>query len=307
MSWNLLILFLVYLGAMVGLLFWVHGRRKQAREGRFPVPEDTKSLRRAGEHLSQELICLRDRFEFRFLLLLGLPLVGLLLPLGLLQAIGVSVLHVGALVSAIALLVDVVAFMLPSLLKTMDSIRDHRLGLYGERLVADQLTSLLADGYQVYHDVPCLGGSGPFNLDHVVVGKGLVVVVETKTYRKPRNVAGDDHKVRYDDERLHWPDKTSTQQLEQVQRNARWLRDELKKKLDLDVPVKAALTIPGWYVIGGSPQAPVLVEGTKRLPRFICDRFRGLGTLKPHEEKLVNNHLRNLCETVGFESMPDGL
>jgi hypothetical protein len=41
--------------------------------------------------------------------------------------------------------------------------------------------------------------------------------------------------------------------------NAAWLKKELKKKLGFDVNVRAALTMPGWYVRGGPPKAPVLV------------------------------------------------
>lgn len=57
--------------------------------------------------------------------------------------------------------------------------RNVRLGLFGERAVADELDKLVGSGYRIFHDVPCLGATGPFNLDHVVVGKGGVAVIET--------------------------------------------------------------------------------------------------------------------------------
>ncbi|HRH95853.1 MAG TPA: nuclease-related domain-containing protein, partial [Prosthecobacter sp.] len=174
--------------------------------------------------------------------------------------------------------------------------------LYGERVVADRLMDLTADGYAVFHDVPCLGGGGPFNLDHVVVGRGGVGVVETKTYRKRAGVNGESHKVSYDGQKLVWPDGTTTHELEQVTRNAEWLHKELKKHLNLDVPVRAALTMPGWYVKSAhSPKDPVLVANTKLLPDYIPERFQG--TLTREQEDLVRRHLRGLCETVSFGDM----
>lgn len=62
-------------------------------------------------------------------------------------------------------------------------IRNVRLGLRGEQAVAEFLSasSVIAAGYRAFHDVP---GDGPWNVDHVVVGPGGVVVIETKTRSK---------------------------------------------------------------------------------------------------------------------------
>ncbi|MBE2282124.1 MAG: NERD domain-containing protein [Prosthecobacter sp.] len=293
--------FLVYAAFMAGLFWLAFLQRKKRREGRFPVPEDTLAMRRAGEQLSADLARLDEKFECHFLMLLVLPVLGLAAPL-LLATSWKAANPAGVLVAAAALPLAAVIFGVKKLLKTTERIRDSRLALYGERLVGDQLMSLTDHGYAVFHDVPCLGGGGRFNLDHVVVGNGAVCVVETKTYRKRAGVNGEAHKVSYDGQKLVWPDGTSTDELEQVMRAAEWLRNDLKKHLNLEVPVRAALTMPGWYVKGGPPQAPVLVENPKRLPHFIRERFQG--SLKRDQEDLVRRHLRSLCETVSYEEMP---
>ena len=293
---------IVYFALMLGLFWFTCVQRRRRREGRFPVPEDIRAMRLPGEQLSADLARLTDRFETGFLMLLGLPLLGSWVPLALLPSLGSVRLSAVLLVAAAALLVVAgVIYGLRRLLGTVSEIRDRRLALYGERVVADRLMDLTADGFAVFHDVPCLGGGGRFNLDHVVVGRGGVGVVETKTYRKRAGVNGEDHKVSYDGQKLVWPDGTTTHELEQVIRNAKWLHEELKKHLNLDVPVRAALTMPGWYVKGGPPQAPVLVENTKRLSGYIRERFQG--NLTREHEDLVRRHLRGLCETVSFEEM----
>jgi len=289
---------LVVYAALMSTLFWfVFHQRKKRREGRFPVPEDMRAMRRAGEQLSADLVRLDDRFDWNFLMLLTLPLAGLALPAWLLG----SAKHMGVVVACAALLLAAVIFGIQKTLATVNEIRDKRLALYGERVVADRLMDLTANGFAVFHDVPCLGGGGSFNLDHVVVGRGCVGVVETKTYRKRAGVNGEAHIVSYDGQKLIWPDRTSTDELEQATGGAEWLRKELHKKLNFDVPVRTALTMPGWYVHGGPPQAPVLVENTKLLPRFIRERFQG--SLTASQEELVRRHLRSLCETVSFAAM----
>ena len=60
--------------------------------------------------------------------------------------------------------------------------RDHRAweqGAEGEEIVGEILESLVADGWQVVHDV----SFGRGNIDHVVVGPGGLFTVETKSRR----------------------------------------------------------------------------------------------------------------------------
>lgn len=291
---------LVLYPALMGLLvWWVFQRRKLRREGKFPLGEDVLVVRRAGEHLSQELDRMDGELENRYLLLMVLPLAGFFLPFVLVKQLAPT-LHWTVLIAPAVLPAAGLVYGLRQVVHTMERMRDTKLGLFGERVVADCLAVMADDGYGVFHDVPCQGATGKFNLDHVVVGGGVVTVVETKTYRKRATDNGESHKMRYEGDEIVWPTMRSRDELEQVQRNAEWLRKELKAKLNLDVKVHAALTFPGWFVNGGPPDAAVLVENPKRLPSFIRQRFSR--ELTPSQEDLVKRHLRSLCTNVDYET-----
>ena len=208
--------------------------------------------------------------------------------------------HIGVLVAAGALLLAGLIWALRWCFQLCDEIQNYRLGWFGERVVADELEVLRTQGFSVYHDLPCLGSTGPFNLDHVVVGNGIVVVVETKTRRKPK---GDPtgHKVSYDGEKLNWPTGHSTKEIEQVLRSAEWLKKELKKQLGFDVTVRAAMTMPGWFVTGGPPKAPVLVEAPRYPTKCIAQRFQA--ELSPEQTKQVILHLEPRCSDVTYEML----
>jgi len=60
-------------------------------------------------------------------------------------------------------------------------VRNWRVGAEGERLVADELEALEACGWRVLHDVHW-PGRPKANLDHVAIGPGGVVVIDTKNW-----------------------------------------------------------------------------------------------------------------------------
>lgn len=63
----------------------------------------------------------------------------------------------------------------------MKKIRALRLGRDGEKAIGQYLELLSANGVKVFHDIP---GEG-FNLDHVVIDKSGIYVIETKAFSKP--------------------------------------------------------------------------------------------------------------------------
>lgn len=285
--------YVVFVGTLfLGAVWW----RRKNRTTRHPLGDDAKLRRQAGEHLRKKSDELMEKLMTRVMVLILLPVAGFFLPVFVVKPFQ-SADHVGVLVAAGALLLAALIWALRWCVQLSDEIMNHRLGWFGERMVADALEVLKAEGFSIFHDLPCLGAKGPFNLDHVVVGKGTVVVVETKTRRKPKGDSAG-HKVSYDGEKLNWPWGHSTEELEQVLRNAAWLKKELKKHLDLDVTVRAALTMPGWFVTGGPPKAPVLVEQHQRLPKFIAQRFPA--ELSPDQMKQVLLHLEARCTDVSY-------
>ena len=285
--------YFAFIGLVVLAAFIV---RKKRREGRFPLGEDVLVVRRAGEHLSQELAKLEENLPLQFVVVAILPMFAIALPIWIVGLVS-PVRHLGVLVACVALTAASLIGGVAWLLRVVDRFRDTKLGLFGERFVADCLEPLKLQGYDVFHDVPCLGATGRFNLDHVVVGGGSVTVVETKTRRKRRE-GKTAHKVTYDGSSLIWPDKRTTRELDQTVGNAAWLQKELKKKLDLDLKVHPALTMPGWFVNAGPPGQTVLVVNPKMLPSFITQRLRG--SLTVEQMDLICRHLKSLTANVDF-------
>lgn len=124
-------------------------------------------------------------------------------------------------------------------------IWNYRLGFAGERAVAEELNQLLAEGWRVFHDLPFEA----FNIDHVIVGPPGVYAVETKTYRKRADISGTGKaEVIYDGASLHFPRHQSRDEVEQARLNAETLAKWLTKATGEEIPVKAILTFPGWWV-----------------------------------------------------------
>lgn len=150
-------------------------------------------------------------------------------------------------------------------------------GLKAEMYVAQELNRLIGSGLTVLHDIPC----DKFNLDHVVIGRHAVFVVETKSVRKPPKSLGKDHfKVNYDGERLHFPDHVNAKAVEQARQQAQWLANHLRQ-MNISVPVKAVVALPGWWI-----ESPRLAEDKVRVfnpagrgANFMADTRPGASTL----------------------------
>lgn len=136
--------------------------------------------------------------------------------------------------------------------------RQAREGLAAERMTAQELNRLVGDGCQVLHDVP----GEEFNLDHVVVGPRGVVMIETKSFKKPPKGEGDHHyKVQYDGKGLLFPGWATTEPITQARNQAQWLARYLRTAIGRDVLVIPAVALPGWWIdrVKGSAQSDVRV------------------------------------------------
>ncbi len=122
-------------------------------------------------------------------------------------------------------------------------VENARDGLLAERVTGMQLNRLLGKGCLVLHDLPCDVG----NLDHVVIAPQGVFAIETKSFRKPKG-EGENHRVRFDGRALHFPDFSSCKPIQQAKDNAQWLARYLHDKLGHEVPVTAAVSLPGWFI-----------------------------------------------------------
>lgn len=137
-----------------------------------------------------------------------------------------------------------VALLLHQARRHILTLRRCREGLAAECSTAEGLQQLVPEGLLVFHDLPAEG----FNIDHVVVGPGVVFAIETKSRKKPAATGKASARVRYDDKALHFPDHVDTKCLKQAAGQARWLVEFLSGATGNPVRVIPVLALPGWFV-----------------------------------------------------------
>jgi hypothetical protein len=121
------------------------------------------------------------------------------------------------------------------------------LGRDGERVVAEELEKLRADGADVIHDVPAPG----FNIDHVVLSRRGFYAIETKTWSKPQT----------GEARIHLTQtgivangrRPGRDPIAQAQAAAKWLTRFLEDSTGKRFAVRGAVLFPGWFIERMSP------------------------------------------------------
>ena len=160
------------------------------------------------------------------------------------------------------LLLVTMALLLLRLWKLYGTAQEIKLALEGEEYTGQELNLLMLGGAHVFHDIP---GQGGVNIDHIVIAKDKVFVVETKARRKPQSsTGGRNSTVIYDGEYLKFPDTTTDQPLIQARTQADFLNAAIQKNCQLDFPVKAVVSLPGWFIENETKTNSVLVINPKR-------------------------------------------
>lgn len=194
--------------------------------------------------------------------------------------------------------------------RLLDRRRNTRLGLFGERIVAEHLEPLKASGHRVFHDVPAgdppTSHKTPYNIDHVVVGPSGVFAIETKTRRQGRARVGFmAHEIIYDGRALAYPWGEDQHGLAQALRQAEWLAQFLQRELGRSIPVQPLLVFPGWTIIHKGRGA-VSVLSPRELPAAIepppASGHTGFAVpaLDPATIDLVARQLEARCRDVEF-------
>ncbi len=285
--------FLLFMGLLAGTVYW----RKKTRKERSPFPDNTKLLRGPGETLRRKLAELDEQLLHNFFTALLAPLlVGLALAWIATRFSGASAIAWLAII-AVALLASLV-FSVRRLASGLDRWRNTWLGYYGERIVAESLEPLKAEGFRIFHDIPAGDALAPFNLDHVLVGPSGVFAIETKTRRKGRARAGfAEHQIIYDGQVLAYPWGEDRYGLDQALRQARWLEQHLATLLGQPTPVQPILTFPGWMVITRARGA-VTVLNPKQIPAAVA--LRGAPVLDERQLDLIARQLDARCRDVEY-------
>lgn len=152
--------------------------------------------------------------------------------------------------------------------------RNLYLGLDAEMAVGQELNHLMLHGCRVFHDFP----AERFNIDHVVIGPGGVVAVETKGRAKPDQGRGSvDAKVIFNGEYLRFPHRKERNPIKQARRQAEWLQKWLTSAVGQTVKVRPALALAGWFVERTKPSDVMVYNGKSPVfltnPKITGDRL----------------------------------
>lgn len=147
-------------------------------------------------------------------------------------------------------------------IRSARTIQRLRLGHDCEMAVGQELEHAirpLEHPFRIYHDIPF----PDFNIDHLVIGKTGVFVIETKGRSKPVEDGDKQFKVRYENNALHFPNHVETKPLEQTKAAVESVRRWLSEATGFDVPVAGILVLPGWYVeLKQRPTCTYVVSGS---------------------------------------------
>jgi len=265
------VVFAVGIFAIVYFSFWLLVSRGLDQERKRRKPPFTRDLLRGpGESCFRKLEELDDK---RLDWVIGIA-VGLGMLIGILM--GATLPELKSYPSAILLSTVALVGLIYGLHRIRDLIRERRrcaLGAAGERHTAQALQPLLAQGYEMFHDLGFKDANGKsFNIDHVLVGPAGVIAVETKARSKDAAGNGKEHAtVKYDGKEIRFSNGRETQALEQVLANARFLSKELTTHTGEKVFVHPVVSLPGWWVDQVAPKVNPYVQNPVSLVSWISN------------------------------------
>jgi hypothetical protein len=158
----------------------------------------------------------------------------------------------------------------------------------GEKLVAEGLQEMIKRGATVLNDIQ----GDKFNIDHVVVSKNGIYLIETKTFSKP---AKKEAKISFDNEQVFADgfliDRNPIQQAKAL---AKWLQDLLLQSTGVKFAIRPVVLFPGWFIEPMKRGQEVWILNPKVLPTFISNEPV---VLKETDVHLVAFHLSRYVRT----------
>lgn len=188
-------------------------------------------------------------------------------------------------VAFIAIIVSVVKIR--KILKEVELIK---LGREGERAVGQYLEELREKGHRIFHDL--LGDN--FNLDHVIISKKGIFVVETKTYSKPEKGEAN---ILFDGKKLEITDLgEQTDPITQVKAASSWLKNIINESTGKTFPIKPVILFPGWFVESNAEgkKSNIWVLNPKALPTYLDNEP---DMLSQEDMMLVSFHISRFIRT----------
>lgn len=190
------------------------------------------------------------------------------------------------------IVVSITCWLLRDLYSKSTRLDTLRLGLDAEIAVGQELDQLMRQGAIVFHDMPAEG----FNIDHVVIAPQGVYAVETKGYSKRNDLEGKARaRVAFDGQTLRFPGWTSSDPIEQAQRQAHWLAKWLSSATGGPIAVTPVLALPGWFV-ERSGEGDVRVYSGRELCALL--QTRAVQSLRDEEVQRVAHQVEQRCRNV---------
>ncbi len=223
-------------------------------------------LRSPGQSANEKLDVIRDRqidklFYFSLFMIIGLIAI-IIFKLSWFWMIGLIALYF---------------YSLWNILINIIEMRNYKLGRDGERSVA-QLLSVIArqvskenTNMHIYHDV--VNKEKVFNIDHIVVSKKGIFIIETKTYRK---IKGKENIIRSDGNYLYKNNQKMTYNIPlQIKGQLKWLQSQLHQKCGKKYEIIPIVAFVGWYVEGKKIN-DIYIATAKNLHHIMENQYKNI-------------------------------
>lgn len=281
---------LIYFAVVAGIWIWRLNRRTEKP----PVGE--KLMRGPGESLRQKIEKFDDTLLFHLVGCALVPLIVMITGLWIIQNLDPKY-HLWCVIGLLLVVGAVLYFSARWLMNILQHRRDHYLGYFGERVVGETIDELREKGFKIYHDVPALEVSPPFNIDHVIIGSTGIFAIETKSRRRGKARPGfEEHKIIFDGQQLVYPWGEDFHGLNQARDRALWLETWVIQILGRHAPVQPILAFPGWWVeehaVGN-----VRVVNPKQIAPIV---LRSGVALTEEQIDLVSKQIEARCRDVEF-------
>ena len=278
-----------FVGPAAAFFFLVQRKRSARARRRSPIAKEL--LRGPGHSLREQLEELGNDVVFDIGLLMVIPLMVLTMFLAQGHVVGLPrVMNLAPFYAILALIF--IGWAVRKLWKTGARLDKLRAGYDAELAVGQELDQLMRQGAFVFHDIPADG----FNIDHVVISVEGVFAVETKGYTKPKRDGGRaDATMTFDGKVLKFPTWTTTEPLDQAERQAAWLAKWLGSAVGAPTQVLPVLALPGWFVERTGRGSARVFNG-KELAGLL--KARGRQRLSPQDVQRVAHQVEQRCRTV---------
>jgi hypothetical protein len=140
-----------------------------------------------------------------------------------------------------------------------------RMARDGEKLVAERLQEMIKQGATILNDIQ----SDRFNIDHVVVSKNGIYLIETKTFSKP---AKKEARISFNDEHIFADGvRIDRNPIQQAKALSKWLQDLLVQSTGMKFAIRPVILFPGWFIEPMKRGQEVWILNPKALPAFISN------------------------------------